>query len=144
MFRLTRRGVLRGRARTRPMLAVVGLLAALVMLVSGCYRGSTRRWDPGVATSVMTISGRFGVQATTYPGHDPTMGKAADFMIGSYGQGRAIANWVVANHSWLRVHYVCWRQHIWNVQRAGGGWRLMANRGSPTANHMNHVHVSFW
>ncbi|MGZ4618482.1 MAG: hypothetical protein ACXV3F_07100 [Frankiaceae bacterium] len=92
----------------------------------------------------MTISQRFGVRATTYPGHDPSEYYAADFMVGSHSQGQAIANWVVANRSWLRVHYVCWWQHIWNVQRAGQGWRLMSNGGNATANHMNHVHVSFW
>ncbi len=146
MFRHTRRGVARGRAGTRPMLAVAGLLAALVLLVSGCGTNNyySSNWAPGVASSVMTISNRFGVQATTYLGHDPSKWYAADFMVGGYSQGQAIANWVVANHSWLRVHYVCWWQHIWNVQRAGQGWRMMSNGGNATANHMNHVHVSFW
>ena len=92
----------------------------------------------------MTISQRFGVRATTYLGHDPSMQYAADFMVGSYAQGQAIAGWVVAYRSWLRVRYVCWWRHIWNVQRAGMGWRLMGNGGNATASHMNHVHVSFW
>jgi len=146
MFRHTRRSVRPGRAGTRPMLAVVGVLTGLVLLVSGCFfgRSSYSQWAPSVAPSVMTVSQRFGVQATTYPGHDPNQWQAADFMVGSYGRGQAVAGWVIANAGRLRVHYVCWWQHIWNIQRAGDGWRLMANGGSATANHMNHVHVSFW
>jgi hypothetical protein len=145
MFRRTRRCVRRGRAGNRSLLAVVGVLAGLILLVSGCTHGSySGSWAPGVRPRVMTIAQHFGVRGSTYPGHDPSMGYAADFMVGSHAQGQAIANWVIANRSWLHVHYVCWWRHIWNVQRAGQGWRLLSNGGSATANHMNHVHVSFW
>ena len=34
------------------------------------------------------------------------------------------------------------RQHIWSVERAGEGWRGMSDRGSTTANHYDHVHVT--
>jgi hypothetical protein len=39
---------------------------------------------------------------------------------------------------------VIYRQHIWTVQRSSEGWRPMSDRGSPTANHMDHVHVSVY
>ena len=42
----------------------------------------------------------------------------------------------------LGISQVIWRQHIWTVQMAGSGWRSMDDRGSPTANHMDHVHVT--
>lgn len=38
--------------------------------------------------------------------------------------------------------YVIWRQRIISTDRKGEGWRLMPDRGSPTDNHMDHVHVS--
>ena len=37
-----------------------------------------------------------------------------------------------------------WDQHIWNNERSGDGWRYMANRGSDSANHKNHVHITVY
>ncbi|MGL5866083.1 MAG: M23 family metallopeptidase, partial [Dermatophilaceae bacterium] len=42
----------------------------------------------------------------------------------------------------LGVKYVIWRQRIWSVERADEGWRPMADRGSVTENHFDHLHVS--
>jgi hypothetical protein len=39
---------------------------------------------------------------------------------------------------------VIWSQHIWTVQRSSEGWRAMPDRGSTTANHYDHVHVSVY
>ena len=47
-----------------------------------------------------------------------------------------------ANASELGVSYVIYAQRIWSVERGGEGWRGMSNRGSSTANHYDHVHVS--
>lgn len=38
--------------------------------------------------------------------------------------------------------YVIFERKIMAADRLGEGWRLMEDRGSPTANHMDHVHVS--
>jgi hypothetical protein len=35
-------------------------------------------------------------------------------------------------------------QKIWTVQRGSEGWRGMSDRGSATANHYDHVHVSVY
>jgi hypothetical protein len=68
-------------------------------------------------------------------------GKALDIMSsGSFGQ--SIADWVRAHAARLRVAEVIYAQHIWTVERAGEGWRPMSDRGSTTANHYDHVHVS--
>ena len=32
----------------------------------------------------------------------------------------------------------------WTVQRADDGWRWMEDRGSTTANHYDHVHVTVY
>jgi hypothetical protein len=70
---------------------------------------------------------------------DHGSGRAVDIMITSQAQGDAVAAYVMAHATQLHVNYVIWRQRIWHP---GGSWRLMADRGSITANHYDHVHVS--
>jgi hypothetical protein len=65
-------------------------------------------------------------------------------MISSSTVGWDMARWVRSNASRLGVMEVIYRQQIWTVQRSSEGWRPMADRGSPTANHMDHVHVSVY
>lgn len=38
--------------------------------------------------------------------------------------------------------YVIWKQKIMSADRKSEGWRPMADRGSVTANHFDHVHLS--
>jgi len=71
-------------------------------------------------------------------------GQALDIMIPNSSVGQAIANYVRANAKALGVSEVIWAQHIWTVQRSGEGWRAMSDRGSTTANHYDHVHVSVY
>ena len=71
---------------------------------------------------------------------DHGSGKAVDVMISSSAQGDAVAAFVLAHAKELNVKYVIWRQRIYNMDRPG--WRGMANRGSATANHYDHVHIS--
>jgi hypothetical protein len=76
-------------------------------------------------------------------GGDHGAGLALDIMCtGSLGD--AIAAYVRAHASDLGVSYVIWSQHIWTVQRSSEGWRAMPDRGSTTANHYDHVHVSVY
>jgi hypothetical protein len=71
-------------------------------------------------------------------------GRAVDNMISDSTVGWEIARWVRAHHKELGAMEVIYRQHIWTVQRSSEGWRSMSDRGSPTANHMDHVHVSVY
>jgi murein DD-endopeptidase MepM/ murein hydrolase activator NlpD len=86
---------------------------------------------------------------------DHQTGRAIDAMIPGYrsqqGQalGQQIAAWVQANSAKLGVKYIIWRAHIWNVERAGEGWRECGtsqascyNGPDDTAAHRDHVHVS--
>ena len=66
-------------------------------------------------------------------------GQAVDLMISGQSQGDAVAAFVQAHAAELNVKYVIWRQRYWEP---GGSWELMEDRGSPTANHMDHVHVT--
>ncbi len=55
-------------------------------------------------------------------------------------------DWLTANNGEvayrLGVMYIIWNQHIWSLYYPELGWRKMASRGSYTANHKNHVHIS--
>lgn len=66
-------------------------------------------------------------------------GQAVDFMISGAGQGDAIAAYVQANVSKFNVKYLIWQQRYW---APGEGWSMMEDRGDPTANHYDHVHVT--
>jgi SH3-like domain-containing protein len=68
-------------------------------------------------------------------------GRAIDIMV-SGSTGQQVADYVRANASRLGVTEVIYAQRIWTTQRAGDGWRGMSNRGSATANHYDHVHVT--
>ncbi|MET9633782.1 hypothetical protein ABZX92_40620 [Lentzea sp. NPDC006480] len=89
------------------------------------------------------IAGKFGVTdiggATGRGGSgDHPAGLALDFMVDP-ATGNALADYVLANRKAFGVTYVIWRQRY----NDGSGWSAMEDRGSPTANHMDHVHVSF-
>lgn len=90
----------------------------------------------------------------TYLGHSPTPERAID----AFSQipmprtnrvlGDAMADFVlngkmpngVSVWKWFGVRYIIWRQRInWND---GRGWIAMENRGSDTANHLDHDHIS--
>lgn len=68
-------------------------------------------------------------------------GIAVDIMT-SGDRGWQVAEFVRAHYSELGVSYIIFSQHIWSVERSGEGWRAMEDRGSTTANHYDHVHVT--
>lgn len=68
-------------------------------------------------------------------------GLAVDIMV-SGARGQEVADFVRAHYQELGVSYVIYSQQIWSVQRSGEGWRGMEDRGSTTANHYDHVHVT--
>jgi hypothetical protein len=69
---------------------------------------------------------------------DHPKGLALDFMVDAE-TGDALADYVLANQGQFGVTYVIWKQRY----NDGSGWSTMEDRGSPTANHYDHVHVSF-
>jgi hypothetical protein len=104
--------------------------------------GAVKPWVQAAADEVGT---RFGISTIGGYGNrdnatDHDDGLALDFMTRS---GGALAAYAQANAARLGVTYIIWNQQIWNISRAAEGWRPMADRGSPTANHKDHVHVSF-
>jgi hypothetical protein len=69
------------------------------------------------------------------------MGLAVDIMV-SGDRGWQVAEFVRKYYAELGVNYVIYSQQIWSVDRSGEGWRGMEDRGSTTANHYDHVHVT--
>ncbi|MDR7311489.1 hypothetical protein J2S40_002547 [Nocardioides luteus] len=82
---------------------------------------------------------------TTY-GYDPhgehIDGKALDFMTDDKELGDAIAAFVQKHASALNIYDIIWQQRIWTPVRSSEGWRPMEDRGDPTANHYDHVHIA--
>lgn len=75
---------------------------------------------------------------------DHPSGRAIDIMtLGSCDPvGDTIAQWARQNAASLGVDYIIWCQKIWSTQRDSEGWRAMTDRGSASANHTDHVHVT--
>lgn len=101
--------------------------------------------SPNIAATIENVCARFP-SITVYGtlrggGGDHSVGRAVDIMV-SGDTGYQVAEFVRANASALGVNYVIYSQRIWSVQRGGEGWRPMSDRGSVTANHYDHVHVS--
>ncbi|MDO5499043.1 MAG: SH3 domain-containing protein [Propionibacteriaceae bacterium] len=83
----------------------------------------------------------YGVRPDPLPDHPS--GRALDIMVyTNSGLGNRVATWAQQNASALKVEYVIWDQRIWSVARSREGWRFMADRGSVTANHRDHVHIT--
>ncbi|SEH47976.1 hypothetical protein SAMN04489835_0292 [Mycolicibacterium rutilum] len=53
--------------------------------------------------------------------------------------GDRVLDYVLANAERFGLNHAIWRQTIY---RPGGSKRTMANRGSDTANHYDHVHIA--
>jgi len=81
---------------------------------------------------------RFGASATTYAGHSDGPLFSADLWASVSGMN-TVAEYVAANLGTLGIRYVIWKQRI----NQGSGWKGMADRGSRTANHFDHVHITF-
>lgn len=116
-------------------------------------------WEVGLKPATVNI-GRYVKanyeQITTIGGHrrdtpnDHPSGRAIDIMIPDYKstEGRDLGDRMAADlrsrATQLGIQYIIWDGHIWNVARDGEGWRHMADRGSDSANHYDHLHVNTW
>ena len=78
------------------------------------------------------------------------LGRACDFAAapGGFGgiasgsdrdYGNRLAGYFIANASRLGVLYVIWYHQIWEPSR---GWHYYRGDGTPSGDHMNHVHLS--
>lgn len=111
-----------------------------------CSNGTTvpSGVSPNIAAVHQAVCANFP-EITTYgtlrSDGEHAQGIAVDIMV-SGDRGQEVADFVRANASELGVNYVIHAQQIWSVPRSSEGWRFMEDRGSVTANHYDHVHVT--
>lgn len=101
------------------------------------------RVAPNVRSAAEFLGCRFG-EPTIYGvagranASDHPSGLALDIMV-DRATGDALASCARKNRDALGISYVIYRQRI----DTGSGWEAMEDRGGTTANHMDHVHISF-
>jgi uncharacterized protein YraI len=125
-----------------------------------------RRASPGVSDAPCSISSdieshltsnarsvyravcaAFGGSVSSFGGYragdsgDHGSGRAVDIMV-SGEPGWGIVRYVQAHSRELGVTYVIYQQKIWHAGDPTSQWKTMEDRGSKTANHYDHVHVS--
>lgn len=71
-------------------------------------------------------------------------GRAIDFMTrNTPAVGDKIAEYLWANRERFGLIHMIWKRRIKSTKVDPGNWRYMGDRGSPTENHMDHVHAYF-
>ena len=122
------------------------------------YLGAVTPPTRQIAAEVVAHLNKIGKPLPVYPdmgsqviwgynagGAEHGTGRALDFMVQSpaNGVGDAVADYVWANRTRFGLIHIIWRQRIRSTRTNPGQWRLMADRGSPTENHMDHPHCYF-
>jgi uncharacterized protein YraI len=93
------------------------------------------------------VCAAFGGSVSSFGGYragdsgDHGSGRAVDIMV-SGAPGWDIARYVQTHSRELNVTYVIYEQQIWLAGNPTSQWKTMQDRGSRTANHYDHVHVS--
>jgi hypothetical protein len=83
-----------------------------------------------------------GTRSSAADPHGHPSGLALDYMVGSdTGLGDAITAYHIAHWDELGVEYIIWQQRM--LSSPNGSWKTMEDRGSATANHMDHPHVNY-
>ena len=109
-----------------------------------CPKASESGLQPDTIRVVRAVCAKFpavrSYGGTRGGGGDHATGRAVDIMVDS-ATGDKIAAFLQKNRADLGIEYLIWKQRIWRPSTSGN-WRGMDDRGSPTANHMDHVHAN--
>lgn len=108
--------------------------------------------QPQTAAFKEEVAGVYGI--TDFSGYRPGdpedhgKGLAIDFMVyDNSSLGDQVAQYSVDNIADNGISYIIWQQKFYspwdNIYGPANTWNQMPDRGSDTANHMDHVHVSF-
>lgn len=113
---------------------------------------TTKNLDPRVAKFKIFLGKKFDIEHfSLYREGDPEdhgKGFAIDLMVyDDKAKGDEIADYLVKNFENLGLSYIIWEQEFYmdvrNKYGAANVWNPMEDRGSITANHYDHVHISF-
>jgi LysM repeat protein len=144
-----------GDAAPAPVVAPLAAAAAPVPVAAPAATARISNSSGNVASQVQAAAnqvvgevsgaGSITIGGTRASATDPNghpSGLALDYMVMSDAAlGDAIAEYHIAHWDELGVEYVIWQQRI--LTSPDGVWKAMADRGSATANHMDHVHVNY-
>jgi hypothetical protein len=121
--------------------------ATAVASISNSAGGVRAQAQAAADAVVSNVSGTDGITiggtraSAADPGGHPS-GLALDYMVGSNATlGDAIVEYHIAHWDELGVDYIIWQQRM--LSSPSGSWSTMENRGSATANHMDHPHVNY-
>lgn len=113
--------------------------------------GNVKPETRAIAREVFEAAKAAGHEIWAMWGYDPNAsntehhsGLALDLMVRNEAAGDWIRDYIWKNRARLRLRHVIWEQHITSTVTKPGERRLMANRGSVTANHYDHNHAWFF
>jgi hypothetical protein len=136
-----------GEAGEAAATAVASTAVSIIARISNSA-GAIRPQAQAAANAVVSnVPGADGITiggtraSAADPGGHPS-GLALDYMVMSDAAlGDAIVEYHIAHWDSLGVEYIIWQQRM--LSSPGGAWKGMSNRGSATANHMDHPHVNY-
>lgn len=108
--------------------------------------------QPQAAAFRQEIAAKFGItNIGGYREGDPDdhgKGLAVDVMVPTSSQlGDQVAQYAIDNMDRAGISYVIWKQQFYmpvdNIYGPANTWNQMPDRGGDTANHYDHVHISF-
>lgn len=118
--------------------------------------GNTIPTDPNLKPQAeafrQEIAAKFGItNIGGYRAGDPDdhgKGLAVDVMVPTSSQlGDQVAQYAIDNMDRAGISYVIWKQQFYmpvdNIYGPANTWNQMPDRGGDTANHNDHVHISF-
>ena len=125
-------------------------------VVSTPASGNTIPTDPNLQPQAeafrQEIAAKFGItNIGGYREGDPDdhgKGLAVDVMVPTSSQlGDQVAQYAIDNMDRAGISYVIWKQQFYmpvdNIYGPANTWNQMPDRGGDTANHYDHVHISF-
>lgn len=118
--------------------------------------GTTIPTDPNLKPQAeafrQEIAAKFGItNIGGYREGDPDdhgQGLAVDVMVPTSSQlGDQVAQYAIDNMDRAGISYIIWKQQFYmpvnNIYGPANTWNQMPDRGGDTANHYDHVHISF-
>ena len=118
--------------------------------------GNTIPTDPNLKPQAeafrQEIAAKFGItNIGGYREGDPEdhgQGLAVDVMVPTSSElGDQVAQYAIDNMDRAGISYIIWKQQFYmpvnNIYGPANTWNQMPDRGGDTANHYDHVHISF-
>lgn len=143
-------------APTQPAATETATAPEVQPVASTPTSGNTIPTDPNLKPQAeafrQEIAAKFGItNIGGYRAGDPDdhgQGLAVDVMVPTSSQlGDQVAQYAIDNMDRAGISYVIWKQQFYmpvdNIYGPANTWNQMPDRGGDTANHYDHVHISF-